>query len=286
MAIFMKPEYIRTIIQLALAEDLGEGDITSDNLIPSDASCKGRLIAKDEGIICGVELAREVFKTLNQDIIFRPLVKDGDTIKKGDTIAEIFGSTRALLSGERLAINFLSFLSAIATQTRLYVNKIKPYTSDILDTRKTTPLLRQLERYAVRIGGGVNHRFNLSHMAMIKDNHRIACEGQPMAQVIDGLKSKIKAKIVVEVDTLNQLKDVLHSKAEIVLLDNMTPQQIAQAVRLRNKSRSPVLLEASGGITLKNIKKYAATGVDRISIGALTHSRQVLDISMEFMPSV
>ena len=282
----MKPEYIRTIIQLALAEDLGEGDITSDNLIPSDASCKGRLIAKDEGIICGVELAREVFKTLNQDIIFRPLVKDGDTIKKGDTIAEIFGSTRALLSGERLAINFLSFLSAIATQTRLYVNKIKPYTSDILDTRKTTPLLRQLERYAVRIGGGVNHRFNLSHMAMIKDNHRIACEGQPMAQVIDGLKSKIKAKIVVEVDTLNQLKDVLHSKAEIVLLDNMTPQQIAQAVRLRNKSRSPVLLEASGGITLKNIKKYAATGVDRISIGALTHSRQVLDISMEFMPSV
>ena len=280
----MKPEYIKTIVRLALAEDLGDGDITSDNLIPVNSCSKARLITKSQGVICGVNLAREVFKTLNSEIIFRALVNDGEPVSEGDTIAEIFGSTRALLSGERVAINLVSFLSGIATQTRLYVNKIKPYKADILDTRKTTPLLRQLERYAVRTGGGVNHRFNLSHMAMIKDNHRVACEGQAMIEVIDNLKKKIKTKIVVEVDTLNQLKDILHSQADIILLDNMTPSQIAQAVRLRNKAKSHVLLEASGGITLKNIKRYAASGVDRISVGALTNSRQVLDISLEFIP--
>jgi nicotinate-nucleotide pyrophosphorylase (carboxylating) len=152
-----------------------------------------------------------------------------------------------------------------------------------MDTRKTTPLLRKLERYAVRVAGGVNHRFNLNHMAMIKDNHHISCGTRDMNEVINSLKAKIKAKIVVEVDNFTQLKEILHSKADIILLDNMTPKQIAQAVRLRNKAKSHVFLEASGGITLKNVKRYAATGVDRISIGALTHSRQVLDISMEFI---
>ena len=135
----------------------------------------------------------------------------------------------------------------------------------------------------MRTAGGVNHRFNLNDMAMIKDNHRVACEGQDMNEVINDLKKKIKTKIEVEVDNLDQLKEILHSKADIILLDNMTPQQIAQAVKLRNQAKSHILLEASGGITLKNVKQYAATGVDRISVGALTHSRQVLDISMEFM---
>jgi len=281
----MKPEYVHTLVRLALAEDLGEGDITSDNLIPASSSSKARLIAKSDGVICGVDLAREVFKTLGKNVIFRALIKDGESVRRGDTIAEIFGPTRALLSGERVAINLLSFMSGVATQTRLYVDKIKPYKSDILDTRKTTPLLRQLERYAVRTGGGVNHRFNLNHMAMIKDNHLVACKGQAMVDVINNLKEKIKTKIVVEVDTLDQLKEILPSKADIILLDNMTPRQIVQAVGMRNKAKSPILLEASGGITLKNIKKYAATGVDRISIGALTHSRQVLDISLEFILS-
>ena len=281
----MKPEYVRTIVQLALAEDLGEGDITSDNLIPVKSQSKARLIAKGEGILCGVGLAREVFKTLSPKIVFRALINDGKTVSKGDVIAEISGSTRALLSGERVAINFVSFLSGVATQTRVYVNKIKPHKSDILDTRKTTPLLRQLERYAVRIAGGVNHRFNLNDMVMIKDNHRVACEWRGMVKVIDDLKKKTKTKIVVEVDTFDQLKEILHSKADIILLDNMTPRQITQAVQLRDKAKSHVSLEASGGITLKNIKRYAATGVDRISVGALTHSRQVLDISMEFMLS-
>lgn len=282
----MKPEYVKTIIQLALAEDIGKGDVTTDNLIPLKSRSKARLIAKANGVICGVNLAREVFKTLNSRVIFRSRVSDGQTVRKGDIIAEISGPTRALLSGERVALNFLSFLSGIATQTRRFVEKCRPYKPAILDTRKTTPLLRQLERYAVRTSGGVNHRFNLNDMAMIKDNHRIACRARDMMEVINTLKKKIKSKIEVEVDNLSQLKEILHSRADIILLDNMSPRQIAQAVKLRNKARSRILLEASGGITLENVKLYAASGVDRISIGALTHSCQALDISMEFLSIV
>ena len=279
----MKPEYVRTIVQLALAEDVGQGDITTDNMIPARSRSKARLISKSDGVICGINLAREVFKTLNRKIDFKALVSDGQKVRRGDVLVELSGSTRTLLSGERVAINILSFLSGIATQTRLYVDKIKPYKAYILDTRKTTPLLRQMERYAVRTAGGVNHRYNLSDMAMIKDNHRVVCEGLRMADVIRDLKKKIKTKIVVEVDNLIQLREILDSKADIILLDNMTPRQIARAVKLRDQARSHVLLEASGGITLRNVKQYAAAGVDRISVGALTHSRQVLDISMEFI---
>jgi len=279
----MKPAYVQTIVQLALAEDIGQGDITTDNLIPLNSKSKARLIAKAEGVICGVNLARRVFKSLNPKIIFRARLRDGQAVRRGRTIAEISGSTRALLTGERVAINLLSFLSGIATQTSLYVNKIKPYKAAIMDTRKTTPLLRQLERYAVRSAGGVNHRFNLNDMMMIKDNHRVSCGEQGMNEIIRILKKKIKAKLEVEVDDLKQFKEILNSKADIILLDNMTPRQIAKAVQLRNQAKSPILLEASGGITLKNVRQYAATGVDRISVGALTHSRQVLDISMEFV---
>jgi nicotinate-nucleotide pyrophosphorylase (carboxylating) len=280
----MKPEYIRTIVHLALAEDLGKGgDITTDNLVPKRSISHARLVAKADGIICGVNLACEVFKTLNRKVIFRTLIGDGKRVRRGEAIADISGPTRVLLSGERVATNLLSFLSGVATQTRLFVEKIKPYKADILDTRKTTPLLRQLERYAVRTAGGVNHRFNLNDMVMIKDNHRVACEGQDMVKVISDLKRKTMTKIVVEVDTFDQLKEILHSRADIILLDNMTPKEIARAVKMRDEAQSRILLEASGGITLKNVKEYAASGVDRISVGALTHSRQVLDISMEFL---
>ena len=279
----MKQEYVKTIVQLALTEDIGQGDITTDNLVPLQSRSKAQLIAKADGIICGVNLAREVFKTLNPKVVFKALIRDGQVVQRGDVIAQVTGPTRVLLTGERVAINLLSFLSGIATQTRRYVEKIKPFKTDIMDTRKTTPLLRQLERYAVRTAGAVNHRFNLNDMAMIKDNHRVACGARDMNEVIDSLRKKINTRIEVEVDTLDQLREILQSKADIILLDNMTPRQIAQAVKLRNKFKSHILLEASGGITLKNIKQYAATGVDRISVGALTHSRQVLDISMEFM---
>lgn len=281
----MKPEYIRTIVQLALAEDMGQGDITTDNLVPARSRSKARLIAKEEGVICGVDLARQVFKALNAKIVFRTLIKDGQTVRRGHVIAEISGPARSLLSGERVALNFLSFLSGIATQTRLFVNKIKPYRSAIMDTRKTTPLLRQMERYAVRTAGGVNHRYNLSDMALIKDNHRVICDGRSMNEVIRDLKKKINTKIEVEVDSIGQLTEALNSRADIILLDNMTPKQIAQAVKLRNKLKSRILLEASGGITLKNVRQYAAAGVDRISVGALTHSHKALDISMDFISS-
>ena len=278
----MKPAYVHTIVQLALAEDVGQGDITTENLIPLRSRSRARLVAKADGVICGINLACEVFKTLNSKVVFRALMKDGKRIRKGDIIAEISGPTRTLLTGERVAVNMLSFLSGIATKTRLFIEKIKPYKTAIMDTRKTTPLLRQLERYAVRCAGGVNHRYNLGDMAMIKDNHRVVCSGRGMNEVVKDLKNKIKTKIEVEVDSLAQLKEILNSKADIILLDNMSPRQIAQAVRLRNKFKSPVLLEASGGITLKNVKQYAAAGVDRISVGALTHSHWALDISMEF----
>ncbi len=277
----MKPKYVKTIIRLALAEDIGQGDITTDNLIPLNSRGKARLISKADGVICGVNLARLVFKTLNSKVTFRALIKDGQQVHRGDIIAEISGSTRALLSGERVAINLLSFLSGIATQTRLFVNKVKPYKTDIMDTRKTTPLLRQMERYAVRCGGGVNHRFNLNDMAIIKDNHRVICKGKSMNEVVKNLKKKMKTKVGVEVDNLKQLKEILNSGADIILLDNMPPQQAARAVQICRQAKTRALLETSGGITLKNVRQYAATGVDRISIGALTHSRQSFDISME-----
>ena len=277
----MKPEYVRTIIQLALAEDIGEGDITTNHLVPLKSRGRARLISNGDGVVCGVNLAREVFKTLNSKVTFSTLIKDGQSVRRGGIIAEISGPTRALLSGERVAINLLSFLSGVATQTRLFVNKIKPYKAKIMDTRKTTPLLRLMERYAVRCAGGVNHRFNLNDMVLIKDNHRIICKGKGMSEVIKNLKKKIKKKIEVEIEDLNQLKELLNSGADIILLDNMTPQQVARAVGICHQSKARVLLEASGGITLKNVKQYAATGVDRISIGALTHSSQVLNISME-----
>ena len=221
---------------------------------------------------------------MNAKISFRAFFQDGQRVGKNDVIAEISGSARALLSGERVAINLLSFLSGVATQTRRYVDQVKPYKVDIMDTRKTTPLLRQMERYAVRCGGGVNHRFNLNYMIMIKDNHLIFCRERSTIEMIDAFKKKFNTQLEVEVDNFSQFKEMLTSKADIILLDNMTPQQIRQAVRWRNKAKSRILLEASGGITLKNIKKYAATGVERISVGALTHTRQVLDISMEFIP--
>lgn len=277
----MKPEYIHTIVQLALAEDIGDGDITTENMIPQKAQSKAYLAAKADGIICGINIACEVFKVLNPKIAFCGLIKDGRQVHRGSRIAEISGPTRNLLTGERVALNLLSHLSGIATQTRAYVDKIKPYKSAIMDTRKTTPLLRQLERYAVRCGGGANHRFNLNDMVMLKDNHRVSCQERPLMDVINDLKKKTNLKVEVEVDHLNELKEILDSKADIILLDNMSPKQVKEAVKMRNQAKSKIFLEASGGITLKNVKQYAACGVDRISIGALTHSFKALDISME-----
>lgn len=274
---------IKTIVQSALAEDIGKGDITTDYFVPKAACAKAQLIAYQGGIICGVNIAREVFKTLDPKIHFNVLIKDGKPVSAHGVIAKISGPASALLSAERVAINLLSFLSAIATCTRRYVNAVKPYKVDIMDTRKTTPLLRSLERYAVRCGGGVNHRFNLHEMVMIKDNHWVATSRGSMIEKIASFKKRFNIKVEVEADHLRQVEEILHSKADIILLDNMSPKLVKKAVSLRHKLKSPVILEASGGITLENIKKYAATGIERISVGALTHTRRPFDISMEFI---
>ena len=280
----MDARYIQTIVSLALAEDLSGGDVTTNALVPKNHKSKARIVAKSAGTVCGLTLAKEAFKQLSSALRFQALVKEGQKVKPGAVIAQLNGSTRALLSAERTALNFLGYLSGIATKTQAFVEAVKPYKTVILDTRKTTPLLRRLERYAVRYGGGTNHRFNLADMAMLKDNHRAAVlRGQAsLKHLVETIQHTKAVKIELEVDTLSQLKEALHSGANVILLDNMTPSQVKQAVQLRNQAHSKVPLEASGGITLKNVRAYAAAGVERISIGSLTHSRQALDVSLEF----
>jgi len=279
----MNTKYIHTIVSLALMEDLGAGDITTNALVPKNHKSSADIVVKSDGIICGLEFARQSFLRLNPNTRFQALVRDGQKAKAGTVIVRVHGSTRTLLTGERVALNFLSYLSAIATKTRAFVDAVKGYKTIILDTRKTTPMLRELERYGMRCGGGVNHRFNLAEMAMIKDNHRAFAAGKMgMVQMVDAIKAKSKGLVELEVDNLKQLHEALHTKADIILLDNMTPAQTKKAVTLRNKAKSKVLLEASGGIDLKNVRQYAAAGVERISVGGLTHSRQALDISLEF----
>jgi nicotinate-nucleotide pyrophosphorylase (carboxylating) len=282
---FMHSDYIHKIVHLALLEDIGSGDITTDNLFPKDFRVQANLVVKSDGVICGLGIAREVFKKLDPSSTFRSMFLDGQKVRRGQVLAKLKGTARALLSGERVALNFLSWLSGIATKSNAFLEAVKPYQTVILDTRKTTPLFRELERYAVRCGGGVNHRFNLNDMAMIKDNHLIACKRRSLCETIDDLKKKTRKKVEVEVDDFQQLRTALNSKADIILLDNMKPPQIRQAVRLKKKLKSKTLLEASGGIYLKNVSQYAATGVDRISIGGLTHTRKALDISLDFIES-
>lgn len=279
----MNKLYVKKIVSLALLEDLGSGDITTNALVPKDHRSSANIIVKSDGIICGLDFAKEAFTHLDPKVRFQVLVKEGQRCKAKAMIACVHGSTRALLTGERVALNFLSYLSAIATKTHGFVEATKGTKAQILDTRKTTPLLRELERYAMRCGGGVNHRFNLSVMAMIKDNHRAFALGRmDMAQAVKVIKQKTKKLVELEVDTLDQFKLALDAKADIILLDNMTPKQIAQAVRMRDKLGIKIKLEASGGIDLNNVRQYAKAGVDRISVGGLTHSRKALDISLEF----
>ena len=279
----MNKDYIRKIVFLALQEDVGKGDVTTNALVLPYQRSKARLVSKSSGILCGNDFARQAFAQLDPQVRFQCLVRDGKNVKPGMVIAQVQGLARALLTGERVAINFLSYLSSIATKTHAFVKEVKPYKSIIMDTRKTTPLLRELERYAVCCGGGVNHRFNLNAMAMVKDNHRFFCSKQRnISQMVAQVKRQNKKPVELEVDTLEQFQEALASKADIILLDNMTPSQTRRAVALRDQSGSKTLLEASGGIDINNVRRYAASGVERISVGRLTHSREALDISLEF----
>ncbi len=276
---------VRKLVKVALEEDVGTGDITTNLLIPESHKSCASIMSKEPSVVCGVDFVKEVFRQLDPKLTITIRKHDGDLVVHGDVIISLQGGTRAILTGERVALNYLSYLSAIATRTRDFCQAVKPYTACIMDTRKTTPGSRIIERYAVVCGGGVNHRFGLGHMVLIKDNHRAICaKKSSLADVVRLAHQKTSAKVEIEVDSLPELQDVLDASPEMILLDNMSPQDLKKAVRL-TKARFPgknrPLLEASGGINIHNVRMAAATGVDRISIGALTHSRKAIDMTLE-----
>ncbi len=271
------------LIELALREDLGRaGDITTDAIIPPGTTSRAAFNARKEGIVAGLDLARLAFQSIDSKVAFAPLKKDGDLVKPGDCLATVEGSARSLLSAERVALNFLCHLSGIATETHKLVEAVKPHKARIACTRKTNPGLRIVEKYAVRAGGGSNHRFGLDDAILIKDNH-IAVAGGIRPAVERARKAAGHLlKIEIEVDTLAQLDEVLallpDYPLDVVLLDNMPPEVLRQAVQ---KVGGRIVTEASGGVTLQTVAAIAASGVDVISIGWITHSAPILDIGLD-----
>lgn len=261
----------------ALKEDMPLGDITTDNLIDAATVTKASLIAKQTGIIAGLDVAERVFKLLDKEISFKRKIEDGVQVQKGDIIAEIEGNARVLLKGERTALNLLQRLSGIATKTREFVDKVAGLPVKIVDTRKTTPGLRYLEKYAVKVGGGSNHRFCLSDGVLIKDNHIAAAGGISKAITLARNSIPHTIKIEVEVESLEQVQEALDSKADIIMLDNMGLEKMQEAIKLINKR---AIVEASGNVNLNTVYDIACTGVDIISVGSLTHSVSAFDISM------
>ncbi len=266
------------LIEKALQEDIGNGDITTTFLDLENNKAKAFLIAKEKGVLAGLHVALRVFQKLDDNLSWVAYKKDGDQLKKGDEIIKISGSTKAILAGERVALNFLQRLSGIATITREMVEIITPYNTRLLDTRKTTPLFRELEKYAVRVGGGFNHRFGLYDMIMIKDNH-IQATGSITKAVEQVRRHNVNYKVEVEVKNLQELREAYNCRVDRVMLDNMSLKNICKAVAHYG---GKVELEVSGGINLNNIKKYAETGVQYISAGFITHSVKSLDISLLF----
>lgn len=272
--------YVRDIIRRALEEDINYLDTTSDYMIAADARDTAQLVAKADGVICGLDIAMEVFEMLDPTFTYEIFMGDGSTVKPGDIIARYTGNTRAMLKGERTALNLLQHLSGIATATAKAVALTEGTRAAITDTRKTLPGLRALQKYAVTMGGGKNHRFNLSDGAMLKDNHIDAAGGIP--QAVAALRSKLGHMVKLEVETrnLDEVKQAVEAGADIIMLDNMSCDDMKAAVELVN---GRALLEASGGITADTLRAVAQTGVDVISIGALTHSVTALDISMKMV---
>ena len=269
--------YIDSIINTALNEDINYIDVTTDNLILPDHTSSAYYIAKDSGVLCGIEIAKRVFELAGGNVEFETLIHDGSEVKNGDIIAKMNGSTVTLLKGERTALNILQHLSGIATVTNKCVKLVEGTKASITDTRKTLPGLRAMQKYAVTVGGGKNHRFNLSDGAMLKDNHLDAYGG--ITGAVTALRKKIghMVKIEVEVRNLAELQEALDNKCEVIMLDNMSCEDMKKAVAITN---GRALLEASGNVTAETIRSVAETGVDIISLGALTHSVKCFDISM------
>ena len=286
----LEPFEIDDAVDRALAEDLGSGDPTTDSLIAPGRTCRAVVVAKGEGILAGGDVAVAVWKRLDPVLRVVSILPDGSTLRpydpasgrEGDVIAEIEGDTAAILKGERTAINFLQHLSGVATETNRFVRAVEGLPARIVDTRKTVPGLRALQKYAVRVGGGSNHRRNLGDGVLIKDNHIEALrgEGAGLGEAVRRARTRHTLRVEVEVETMAQVSEALEAGADILLLDNMTVAEMAEAVALVD---GRALTEASGNVSLESVREVAATGVDLISIGRLTHSARALDISLDLV---
>jgi nicotinate-nucleotide pyrophosphorylase (carboxylating) len=267
---------LERIVLAALAEDIGAGDVTTDATVSADAVGTAELVVKEPGVVCGLRVAEAAFRALDPDLRFESLAADGDTVEAGAVVARVSGSARAILTGERVALNFLGRLSGIATLTRRYVDAIEGTGVVVLDTRKTTPGLRALEKDAVVAGGGRNHRFGLDDAVLIKDNHLRAARS--LRAAVELTRAVSDLPIEVECESLEQVHEGLELGVDAILLDNMTLGELREAVTLAGEHAR---LEASGGVSLDTIRAIAETGVDEISVGALTHSARSLDVSLE-----
>lgn len=271
---------IDAIIEAALKEDMPHGDITSESIIPARSKSEAIILTKEEGVLAGIDVARRVFCKIDQSISFKKNLDDGQIFRKKDTIATLRGPSISLLKGERTALNFLQRMSGIATTTRRFVRVLEGTKTKILDTRKTTPGLRLLEKYAVKIGGGVNHRFDLSEMVLIKDNH-LKLVGS-ISQAVMRAKEKVKPGVRIEVEATNleEVQEAVRSGADVVMLDNMSIKKMKEVIKW---IKGKIPLEVSGKITLRRIGEIASLGVDYISVGSLTHSYKSVDMSIEFL---
>ena len=289
----------RRLIELALEEDVGPGDLTSRSVIPADLPGRAALVARQEGVLAGLPAAQMVFATVDPQVVFTPLARDGDRLTHGLKLARVTGPMRSILTAERTALNFVQHLGGVATLTRRHVDAVAGLPCQVLDTRKTLPGWRLLDKYAVRMGGGHNHRLGLYDGVLIKDNHLEALGraegGAEGGHGEKGIRAAVAAAraacpplessgvpLEIEVDDLVELDEALRCRPDIVLLDNMGPDLLRQAVHLRDRVAPGVRLEASGGVTLATLREIAATGVDRVSIGALTHSAPALDIALDY----
>lgn len=270
--------YVEDHVKSALMEDIGYGDITTENLAGENDFLKAELNTRSEGVLCGCNVFKTVYKILSDDVKIKFYFKDGDIIKKGDKIADLEGPAKDLLMGERVSLNYIQRMSGIATETRKYQNAIAPYSAKIVDTRKTTPNFRAFEKYSVKVGGGALHRFNLSDCAMIKDNH-IRLAGS-LTNAVNKLRESISHahKIEVECDTIDQVKEAVEVKADIIMLDNMPVETMKKAVELINHQ---AIVEASGNVNLSTVNVIASTGVDIISSSAIVAKAPTLDLALD-----
>lgn len=276
----LNPVAVEELVRRALLEDIGPGDITTEATVPADKQAVAVILAKEDGVLCGQPVAETVFRVMDPTLRYEVLVPEGSSVTAGTEVARITGRARSILSAERVALNFLQRMSGIASTTRRLSESIRYYHARLVETRKTTPGLRIVEKYAVRVGGGLNHRYGLHDAILIKENH-IACAGSIRAAVMSARKlASHTSRVEVEVETLEQLQEALDVGADVILLDNMNCETMRKAVEM---AAGKAILEASGGITEKNLDEVARTGVDIISMGALTHSAKALDLSLEIV---